>query len=115
MTDEVSDPIPCSCPTDDAHQLALLQKDERIADLEDALRAVAFSLGVGGYNAETVNISHFREKINFGIDFFVRCEVARMHTLHIAKMKRAYIILAASAAIWLVVFSVFIFSHWRVS
>ena len=50
-----------------------LQSDKcRIAELEGVLRSLASFLGVGGYNAETVDATEFEAKIREGIDIVTR-------------------------------------------
>lgn len=41
---------------------------DKIDALEDVLRRIAFSLGVGGYNSTTVDPEDFYNKISWGID-----------------------------------------------
>lgn len=45
--------------------------EQRITDLEDVLRSLAFSLSAGGYNADTVDSTVFEKKIRDGIDMLI--------------------------------------------
>ena len=44
---------------------------ERIQELEDVLRFLAFYLGVGGYNDEIIDPENYKRKILSGIDHHV--------------------------------------------
>lgn len=61
----------------DTEMMSLLRRANkeflaRAEAAEDVLRSLASYLGVGGYNAPTVNAEEFEKKIRYGIDMLLR-------------------------------------------
>lgn len=61
---------------------------KELNDAHDVLRNLAYTLGVGGYNASQVDAEVFSKKIHEGLDMLVRPLTDRIHELE-RKLKKA--------------------------